>query len=510
MEVICVKYGFLFGAGAEVGYGLPSGGLFALDIFRHDTTESKQAFKDMRERVELTTAYANQWLPSDFRTKNISSFGKTVFQNIIRDTVEHNRNAIIAKLNDFDEIAEREAIKMKSSLGIDITSIIEKAIQRDIDNAMMGQQISFIDEFKDGNKLFDNHYFSAFLLIYKERRDIIKNQIVDFRKILLSVLQLQVGALSEELSRRINDSLFSHKDDEIDLFDDIGEIIQLNYSSSGLTGMEYLLEQKEADVDTEGGKILRFAQKIIEAIYASVLDYKSLIDTNWHYLYSPKSDWAKFCKISIFLLTVRSYISEKAAQANISANQNGYYHMLKAAIDNQDYDISAIATTNYNPFIENVIGKEISYLNGSTEIWYDPYLNRIGKKESLNTDEHHFLVPLMFTQSGTKPMTAIDMSIRYVDTYNKWKNSDAVIVVGFGFGTDDEHINGILRTLVDIDEKELIVVTLGHGADAVAVSKDIARNLKVSKRTNIKVIQVNRDGYTLDPSVPWTQAIKNQ
>lgn len=170
MEVICVKYGFLFGAGAEVGYGLPSGGLFALDIFRHDTTESKQAFKDMRERVELTTAYANQWLPSDFRTKNISSFGKTVFQNIIRDTVEHNRNAIIAKFNDFDEIAEREAIKMKSSLGIDITSIIEKAIQRDIDNAMMGQQISFIDEFKDGNKLFDNHYFSAFLLIYKERR----------------------------------------------------------------------------------------------------------------------------------------------------------------------------------------------------------------------------------------------------------------------------------------------------------------------------------------------------
>ncbi len=28
------KLGFFFGAGAEVGYGLPSGGRFALDIFR--------------------------------------------------------------------------------------------------------------------------------------------------------------------------------------------------------------------------------------------------------------------------------------------------------------------------------------------------------------------------------------------------------------------------------------------------------------------------------------------
>lgn len=37
-----MKYGFLFGAGAEVGYGLPSGGKFALDIFRHDITESKK------------------------------------------------------------------------------------------------------------------------------------------------------------------------------------------------------------------------------------------------------------------------------------------------------------------------------------------------------------------------------------------------------------------------------------------------------------------------------------
>lgn len=33
------KYGFLFGAGAELAYNLPSGGQFALKIFRQDTAK---------------------------------------------------------------------------------------------------------------------------------------------------------------------------------------------------------------------------------------------------------------------------------------------------------------------------------------------------------------------------------------------------------------------------------------------------------------------------------------
>lgn len=36
------KVGFLFGAGAEICYGLPTGGKFALDIFRQDVSVSKK------------------------------------------------------------------------------------------------------------------------------------------------------------------------------------------------------------------------------------------------------------------------------------------------------------------------------------------------------------------------------------------------------------------------------------------------------------------------------------
>ena len=503
-----MKYGFLFGAGAEVGYGLPSGGKFALDIFRHDVTESKKAFKEMRDNVDYTTRYASYWLPDGFRDKNISSFGKTVFQNIIKDTVEHNRENIIKRINNFDEVAKNEASMMKKD-NIDIDALLEKLIGRKLDNVHMGQTISFIDEFKQGNDLFNSSYFSALLMVYKDKMIMTGEQRVEFGKILLSIIQLLVGALSETLSRRINDGLFSKKDDEIDIFDDIGEIIQLNYSSSGLSGIEYLLDQREADISTDAGKCLRFAQKIIEAIYAVVLDYKTLIDANWHYLYSPSTDWAKFCKICIFLLNVRDYITKMACSAKPEA-KHGYYNVLKESIDEKKFEVSAVATTNYNRFISDILRIEVAFLNGSTETWYDPYLNRIGTKSELTTSENHILVPLMFTQSGTKPMTSIEMSMKYVDTYTQWKNSDRVIIVGFGFGTDDEHINGILRTLIDVDNKEITVVTLDKHQSDDAIAKDIARKLKVTNVSNISIIQVDVNGINIQDKKIWTDALSSR
>ena len=259
-------------------------------------------------------------------------------------------------------------------------------------------------------------------------------------------------------------------------------------------------------VDQSSGKCLRFAQMIIESIYAVVLDYKSLIDANWHYLYSPSSDWAKFCKICIFLLNVRSYIKEIALKAN-PEGKTGYYHILKHAIDENVFEVTSIATTNYNKFIKDILCTEIAFLNGSTEIWYDPYLNRMGEQTELTTSENHILVPLMFTQSGTKPMTSIEMSMKYVDTYKRWKESDRIVVVGFGFGIDDEHINGVLRTLIDVDDKKIIVVTLSKNKADDDVAKDIARSLKVIKASNISIVQVDKSGKQIQDNALWTEAI---
>ena len=500
-----MKFGFLFGAGAEIGYGLPSGGRFALDIFRYDVSSSKLAFKKMRDNVNMTTRYATKWLPEGFKDKNISSFGKTVFQNIIKDTVEHNRNQIIKQINDFDTIAKNEAKRLQDEYNVNIVDELEKVLDTELDNIRMSQSISFIREFRDGNKLFDSSYFSALLLVYKNKKIMSPEERYELGKILLSIMQLHIGALSETLTRKINDGIFEKKDDEIDIFDDIGEIIQLNYASSGLAGMEYLLEQNKKRINSNVGLVLRFAQNIIETLYSVVLDYKSLIDSNWHYLYTPESDWAKFCKICIFLLNVRNYISEIAAKANLYSKE-GYYHVLRKALDDKLFEVSAIATTNYNEFIKEILNQSITFLNGSTELWYDPYINKIGSKDDILDSENHIIVPLMFTQSGTKPMTSIEMSIRYVRTYEAWKQSDAIVVIGFGFGLDDEHINGIIRTLLD-DGKKVIIVALDSPADDAEMIIEYARKLKTSKSNNISIVRVTQEGKVKDTDEMWVDAL---
>jgi len=261
------RYGFLFGAGAELAYKMPSGGQFALDIFRYNSSDAKKKFKDMRTNVDSITSYANDWLPEKYRDKNISVFGKSVFENIISSTVEHNRNYVIEKINAFDETALHVISKME---GHDVDGAFFSILKQKVSNIKLSQNIAYNDSFKKGNKLFDSNYFSALLLVYKDAEGNEKNIL---GRILLSVMQLQLGALSEDLTHTINDNLFVAKDDGIDIFDDFGELIQINYKAAGVSGLELLLENRVIDTTESIGIVLSFAQNIMEEIYSSVLDY---------------------------------------------------------------------------------------------------------------------------------------------------------------------------------------------------------------------------------------------
>lgn len=151
------------------------------------------------------------------------------------------------------------------------------------------------------------------------------------------------------------------------------------------------------------------------------------------------------------------------------------------------------------------------FLNGSTESWYDPYLNRIDTHDEL-LKNRHIIVPLMFTQSGTKPMTSIDMSKNYVNTYDKWKSSDAIVSIGFGFGADDEHINGIIRTLVDRDHKKLIIIVYDKNGikNEYELIDDYAARIKISSRKNISIIRVDDSGTVIGSRLSWSDfLVKN-
>ena len=234
--------------------------------------------------------------------------------------------------------------------------------------------------------------------------------------------------------------------------------------------------------------IVEFGFELIEKIYADVLDYKSVIDSYWHYLYFPSTEWAKFCKISVFLHSVREYITK---ECKFSKDNTGYYDDLALQ---SSITVSTIATSNY---VNSLIGEKLKkfkdrliYLNGSINDYYDPYMNTIISSEKFKSYKH-FAVPLIFTQSGTKPMTSIDMSVKYVEYYNELRSSDAICSIGFGFNPDDEHINGIIRSLVDRDNKTLIIVDVVNDKSERERINELAMKLKITNAQNIKLVIVD-------------------
>lgn len=483
------KIGFLFGAGAEIGYGMPSGGKFALDIFRFDSKNAKEIFRQMRDGIDNSTQYASQWLPEDFDSKKIGAFGNTVFETIIQDTIGNNREKIINKINYFDKIAEEVIKVIEEKYKIHLTERIKNDLGKPYENININQKIKYTKVFNEGNGLFKNNFFAVLLNYYKDFEGFDINQRNELGDIIKAIFQLQLGALSEKLSRNLQDNIFEKDQLELDIFDDLGGNLSVNYQKAGVKGLELLARDKFQE---EKHPIINFAYEIIERIYADVLDYKSLIDSYWHYLYCPKTEWTKFCKISIFLYTVQEYILNQGKFLN--DDKIGYYHDL----NNSNIKPSVIATTNYNAFILDVLGKDVIFLNGGVEEYYDPYLNIMDSKKKLNLKENHFIVPLLFTQSGTKPMTSIDMSIKYVDFYNKLKDSEFICSVGFGFNADDEHINGIIRTLIDRENKELYVIDI-HGEESeYDRRKKFAQKLKVRNSDHINIVTVNSENRKIN------------
>lgn len=102
----------------------------------------------------------------------------------------------------------------------------------------MNKTITFVSEFKDGNDIFKSNYLSALLLSYKALNKEGAKECNELGKVVTAILQLQIGALGEKLTRRINDGVFEKRDDDLDILEDLGDIIQLNYQSVGMSGFK--------------------------------------------------------------------------------------------------------------------------------------------------------------------------------------------------------------------------------------------------------------------------------
>ena len=300
-----------------------------------------------------------------------------------------------------------------------------------------------------------------------------------------------VGTIPEAV-KKLNEELFTSTPDDLPIFDDIFGVFKLEYHKAGSIALELLLRENKTYTSDKKATIVSLfsaiSQKVLEYIFVEILDYQKLIDNHYRYLFCPKYEWAKFTRMVIFLEIAREYITRN----NIDVDKEGYYKDLK---DINSNEINIIGTANYNNIIGEVLSDlphdKIIHLNGSVRDYYNPYKNSIVDNQDENS-ENHILVPFLLTQSGIKPLTSVEMSRRYVNLFDRYKESDVIISIGFGFNHDDGHINGLFRDLIENHNKKLFVIDVS--TDEVGALKTIRNKLRIGKNSqNIKVISVDRD-----------------
>lgn len=505
-----MKFGLFFGAGAEVGYGLPLGGRFAIDLFRQDNTDEKEALRSVLNGIDRTSVYATKWLPDAYFNKRIHAFGKTEFRALIESSIEYRRTTIIERLNAIDGLYEK-ALKHCKLTPERVAESFKKNTGKTFGEHTYSQTIKINPTLSQGVKLFDSEFYSAVLDLIREKGD---TALIE--KYAVSILQLLIGAYGQELVQKVNQEIFTEAPDDLTIFDDISGMFRLEFDKIGNTALELLLKSNGGCTVDDKSSVqeifLALLREILELLFAEVLDYQALIDSHWRYLYSPREDWAKFTKMVIFLQTTRNYML-KQVESNFDPDREGYYHDLLCLLD-EGHEITGIGTANYNSLVQQIAGDRVSpdivyHLNGGVTDFYNPYKNTVVACPEGGVPADQIHVPFMLTQSGVKPLTSISMSRRYVDLFDLYTSSDAIIAIGYNFNIDDNHINGLFRQLIE-DEGRTFFWVVPKSDDKDTRLKQVLEEkmrLPTSARERVHIIRVDRDTREVAAKQSWLDAV---
>lgn len=514
------KVALFFGAGAEIGYGMLSGGAFALELFRYaGLDKAREIVRRQIKSVDPTSPYA-EWLPEGYQRKRLLSFGKGDYERLIASSLEYRRRDIRAYLDAFDQRVADWLSRHGTRYGMsddDLREAFRRETGADIGAVSYAHAVKVNRHLAAEVALFGSAYFSAFLKLLERHPDH-----RELKDVVRAFLELLIGTCGQELVGRLNDELFESAPANLAVFDELAGVFRLNYQAVGQTGLRLVLEERGTgrrgntrEPVTAADQFAWLGRELLEDLYARTFDYQDLIDSHYRYLYNPKAEWAKFTRICIFLHAVRLYLLEKGDEEKMRHGP-GYYHDLVGLA--RLAEIIAIGTTNYRPLVREVLRgtpleqtllgqNRVFHLNGSVEEFYDPYTNTV--LHNLSDDElkeaHRVVVPLLFTQSGVKPMTSVAMARRYVRLHQLFREADLICVVGYAFNGDDGHINGLLRALVEEDKKPLVILHYGMDAEQEARSA-YQRRLRLSSLDRLTVLPVD-DKRQSRGGAMWYEAV---
>ena len=568
------KLAILFGAGAEQSFGLPDGGEFAISLFTQKYEPLKSELRKALDTIQKSSS-TNQnymkWLDYISPSKNkLSTFGKNDFEQVIMSSAEQKKQDIKDFLINIDDNACSLCKKLIGDKSLTKNTIYEGLKKEFKLNDSDSTQIIKISQNFSNHQDYDGFFTSNTILLISRTLSQAKSKQIKINPSQLETLQecfnvllfMVVITCSDDLLKELNTGLITSDDETTNEFLSMFEqLFTMKYDRVAGIIYDFIQKPRQAFEDCPDNVVEKFINLIHRLTFklcSKSIDYQMLIDNYFRYIMFPKTEWPKFTKMFLFLRAAYNAITSKENTLSDEAlnKQESYYQDIINELknDNASVEVKALASTNYHDYygrlvkllnereiedgtldeasLEARFGK-VMRLNGGVGEFYNPYKNSLVKREPVKTttkqdnkdyDNNLFLyqnqlvTPFFFTQSGIKPITAIDVSCLYTEMYSKFKESDIIVVIGFNFNSDDNHINTIIRDLVENHNKTLVIVTVdADNEEALKVkTEDIHYKLRIDNKDaqdRVKVLNVDSDSRKTTSmhgsSVLWLKYLAN-
>lgn len=477
---------FLFGAGAEVPMGMPSGGRFALDVIssRYDGDIKEtlkgavQAVHEASRQDPLAYRDYSEWSGIGKRRANsVNAPDSRDQKSIFISTIENSRQTILQTIQECDE-----AITVACA-----THAV--ALPAPGENPAADGRNPLIQNAGALSRLIQSP--AIWSLITLSNND--DSAGMYFWPVIRMYFELAIAVGGQDLAAQLNNLQVGDASTTQQIFQNANHLFHVDFGNLGLEALDIAVSRTFPNENTpDPSRPERFAAlEIISGVMERIVDYQRLIERFLPALYKPVVSWAKFTKAAFLLYRMRSAIRSHVDE--VDTQVPSYYTDIEQAglVDN-----ALFATTNYTDLIlqsSRIPKDHVIWLNGHVDSLLDPYRNETIWQETGECES--IRVPYMIAQSVVKPM----MTPQSIEDYARFSKAvtkaSQVVVVGYGFGAIDSHVNAVIRHAVESDDGPNVAIFVHQDdpafADSLSTIKSRLRLNNNADRDRLAVYGVN-------------------
>lgn len=180
------------------------------------------------------------------------------------------------------------------------------------------------------------------------------------------------------------------------------------------------------------------------------------------------------------------YIIKSIESYTSSIQYNSYYSVIRKVFENNNLNIPRFITTNYTPIAEkifydaNIKRSRIAKVHGSLEQFESPYYMQVIDINDKNFNKKYdsdMNFPYLFIQSALKPIVENRQIKEFGKMVNFLENSNVLIVIGYKFNLDDNHINSMIQNYLMKRGKKLVYFYYNGSGDELN-SDEIKNRIK--------------------------------